>query len=112
MARKTTYLYRVYMNKRNGVGITDYCYARNQQKAIEGFKQVYAEKKYDNFKAVCFAEADYEQHPDYFERMTAQEIKLIEEKNIASADKYSRRKQIPQNATFVSKEDLEKVLQE
>lgn len=116
MARKSTYLYRVKMWRGSSIGITEYCYARSKKDAVNGFKQIYANEKYDHFEAVCFAEADFELHPDYFAQMTAQEIRIIEQNGLASADSYSRRKDsapiIPEDATFVPKEDLEKVLQQ
>ena len=114
MAKKTTYLYKVKMWRGSGLSMTDYCYARNAAAAVDGMKGIYRHEKYDHFETVCFAEADYELHPDLFAQITAEELKTIEKNKLATADKYARRKDnkpvVPEGAEFVSREEMEKML--
>ena len=115
MARKATYLYKVRMDYNNGLGIVDYCYARNAEQAIDGMKAAHADEHFSSFKPVCFAEADIEQHPEYFALLNEEERKIIEDHRLATADKYSVRKAAESfnmnSGTFISKEEMETWMQ-
>ena len=111
MAVKATYLYKVDMGWGETVDKTSYCYARNAGVAIDTYKEMYREKKYDSFRAKMFGEAKIEAHPGLFELMEPDEIEYIESKNLASAPAYSQRKNTaPAKGQFMTKEELEKII--
>lgn len=113
MARKTTFLYKVKASLPGQLSNTTYVYARNKSAAVDGIKQMKPELKFAHFDAVCFAEADFDMHPDLFKPLTNEEIRTVESSGWAKADSYSRRKdtgKIPEDAEFVSKEEVEKML--
>lgn len=113
MARRATYLYKVKMSDGHSLPITDFCYARNAKQAVNGMKNIYAEKKYQHFETVCFAEADVQKHPDFFAPVTEEERKHIINTRIADADSYSRRRDVKparlEDGAFISKEELERM---
>lgn len=113
MARKTTYLYKVLMRQNNTDNTIDYCYARNKKAAIDGMKEIYKDMKYSFYDAVCFGEAEFKLHPLLFEKMSPKDVAVVQNKHLADADKYSRRKEIssiPENGTFVTPEELDGML--
>lgn len=119
MAHKTTYVYKIIMSRGNSKPITDYCYARNKSAAIDGMKEIYKEKKFDHFNVVCFAEAEFSQHPNLFEKLSERDVAIVKNRHLADAEKYSRRKDVeisnegmpvPQGAQFVTPEELDGVL--
>lgn len=113
MARKTTFLYKVKASMPGKLSDTTYVYARNKAAAVDGIKQMKPELKFAHFDAVCFAEAEFDMHPDLFKPLTNEEIRMVEDGRYASADSYSRRKDtgsVPEGAEFVSKEEVEKML--
>lgn len=92
MAAKSTYVYRISMGHNGSAELTKYCYARNSSTAIHEYAEKYKDRKYDTFKAVMFAEASIRKHPGPFEEMPEDEVKIIEENNLANAPAYSMRK--------------------
>ena len=105
MAQKMVYIYRVEMGKNGSVMETAYCYARNAKSAVDGFKTTRKAEKYDMFKAVSFADSDLKHHPLPFEVMPEDEVKIIKERGLGTAEKYSNRRdnrgpQIPKDAVF------------
>ena len=92
MARKSTFLYKVKASRPGSLSDTTFVYARNKAAAIDGIKQMKPELKFAHFDAVCFAEADFEMHPDLFKPLTPEEVKMIQDGGYANADSYSRRK--------------------
>lgn len=105
MAQREVYIYRVEMGKNGVVAETAYCYARNAKRATEGFKALRQDKKYNMFKAVSFGDTDLKHHPLPFEEMPEDEVKVIKERGLGTAEKYSNRKnnrgpQIPKDAVF------------
>ena len=107
MAQKTTYLYKVLIEKNGLYQKTEYCYARNARQAIDELKVLYKSEKYDNYKAIMFGNADIKHHPG-FERMSWDEVKYIMDNNIATGEAYSNRKnRIPEGAKFVTPDQLE-----
>ena len=92
MATKSTYIYKIMMGHNGAIERTEYCYARNSSTALYEYQQKFRDKKYDTFKAVVFGETNIKKHPGPFEEMPDDEVKIITERNIASAPAYSMRK--------------------
>lgn len=51
MAKKHTYIYRIEISDGSNTPITDFCYARNRNMAIEGIKNYYPDRRtYSQFR--------------------------------------------------------------
>ena len=114
MARKATFLYKVKASRPGQLSSTTYVYARNKAAAVDGIKTMNPELKFAHFDVVCFAEADFDMHPDLFKPLTNEEVKMVVDGGYANADSYSRRKDtfaVPKGAEFVSVDEVEKMLE-
>ena len=112
MAKRATYLYKVIMQRGNGSEITEYCYARNKDCAVKGYKEIYKVEKFDCFNVINFAEADYDMHPEYFKPLSADEVEMVKKNNLAAAGAYRRIRDGSEmkGGEFITKEELEELL--
>lgn len=101
MARRSVFLYGVIMGHGNKEEKVVYCYARNAGLAIENYKQLFKEEKYDHFRAKMFGEADVRVHDKPFEPMTKEEVEYISKNGLAKADAYAQRKSTLPQGEFV-----------
>lgn len=92
MAAKTTYLYKISVGHSKPEKVV-FCYARNADTAIKGYKQIFKDEKYDYYSAVMFGNADRKRHPGPFEIMTKEEADIVINKKLADADAYSNRRE-------------------
>lgn len=106
MGQRMTYIYKVEMGAHGAPAETRYCYARNAGVAVEEFKKICKDLKYDYFKATPFGDVDIKHHPGPFELMPEDEVAYIKQRKYGEAQLYSNRKdrrgpQIPEDAVFV-----------
>lgn len=112
MATKSVYLYGITMGHGNKEEEVAYCYARNAGIAVDSFKEIYKEKKYDFFLAKMFGEADMRIHPKPFEPMSREEVEYISRHGLAKADAYAQRKTPLPNGEFISADKAAQIFAE
>lgn len=102
MSSKVTYLYRVDCRKDGQLKEQRYCYARNAKVCKEYYKELFKEKKYNEFNAVAFGTADITRHPGPFEEMPQDEVDYIKKNGIGNGDAYSNRpNDLPAGGQFI-----------
>lgn len=103
MATKMVYIYKVELGHNGKIEETKYCYARNEKKAKEYYKEKYRDKKYDTFKATAFGDVELRRHPEPVEEMPEDVVNYITDNHLGSQPLYSNRKdnRIPTGGEFV-----------